>query len=290
MLHRFISFFDAFRRNPPPMVAVIRLAGVIGPGGRFRNALNLEGMRKTIASAFAIKGVKAVALAINSPGGSPVQSALIMQRIRDLAAEKDIPVLAFAEDVAASGGYMLALAGDEIYAHEASIMGSIGVVSSSFGFTEAIKKLGIERRLYTSGEKKALLDAFSPAKKEELARLMEIQSEIHDYFNSMGRERRGRKLKGTRAKIFSGDVWLGTEAKKLGLIDEIGELRTVLRERFGKQVRIRPVGLKKPGFFSLFGGRNEGRLSGFNAVGGGLWVNDFLEAIETRGFWDRFGL
>ena len=280
----------AFLGDPPPLVAVVRLYGVIAPGKRFRSGLNLASLASQLESAFSLPGLAAVALQINSPGGSPVQSALITKRIRDLAREKHVPVLAFAEDVAASGGYMLALAGDEIYANESSIIGSIGVVSSGFGFTEAIKKLGIERRLYTAGESKAMLDAFQDEKAEDVERLKAIQGDIHEHFKSLVRERRGKRLKGLRTHIFSGDVFTGTDAVKQGLIDDIGDMRSVLRDRFGRKVRFRLVGEKKPRFGSLLGLRRGGfdEGSGFDGMAdlpGGL-----LSAIEERLFWNRFGL
>ncbi len=274
--------------DPPPVVAVVRLYGVIAPGKRFRSGLNLASVAPQLERAFSIPGLAAVALQVNSPGGSPVQSALITKRIRDLAREKHVPVLAFAEDVAASGGYMLALAGDEIFANESSIVGSIGVVSSGFGFTEAIKKLGIERRLYTAGESKAMLDAFSEEKAEDVERLKAIQADIHEHFKALVRERRGKRLKGLRAHIFSGDVFTGTDAVKQGLVDGVGDMRGVLRDRFGAKVRTRLVDEKKPRFGALLGLRHgmEEYASGKVAdLPGGL-----LSAIEERLFWDRFGL
>lgn len=283
------SIIDRFRSNPPPVVAVVRLEGPIGPATRMRTAVNLEGVAKLLSQAFSMRNLKAVAIAVNSPGGSPVQSALIMQRVRALAEETDVPVLVFAEDVAASGGYLLALAGDEIFAHETSIIGSIGVVFAGFGFSDAISRLGIERRLYTAGEAKALLDPFSPEKDKDVARLKDLQTQVHDYFKNVVKDRRGRRLKGQRAKLFSGDVWTGTEALKLGLIDGIGEMRAVLRERFGNNVRIRTLSKRKRSLtsivgFSRFTGRGSDQAAPTN------WADDLLGAIEARAFWDRFGL
>ena len=287
MLDRWRSWLPAFLFGEPrPVVAVLRLVGPIGAAGRFRPGLNLAGVAKQIEQAFAVKGVTAVALAINSPGGSPVQSALIMKRIRDLAAEKDIPVLAFTEDIAASGGYMLALAGDEIFAHEASIVGSIGVISGGFGFPDALKKLGVERRLYTAGENKARLDPFSPEKEEDVAWLRDLQEEIHEIFKKLVRERRGRRLRGVRAKLFSGDVWIGAEAQKVGLIDGVGDMRAVLRERFGDKVRLRVVAQRRPRLASLFG---MARDTDDDAAAIG-WGPQLLAAIEARLMWSRFGL
>jgi serine protease SohB len=197
---------------------------------------------------------KAVALAINSPGGSPVQSALIAARIRALAAEKSLPVLAFVEDVAASGGYWLATAADEIFADEASIVGSIGVISAGFGFTEAIAKLGIERRVHTAGENKSILDPFRPEKAEDVARLEAILQELHGVFLAQVKERRGGKLTTDDPELFSGAFWAGRGAMERGLIDGIGHFRPVLRERYGEKVEIVPVKAKQPLFKRLTGG------------------------------------
>ncbi len=277
-----------FFGDGPPLVAVVRLNGVIGQADRFNKGLNIEGVGPTLEQAFGLTGLSAVAIVINSPGGSPVQSAFIADRIRDLAREKDVPVLAFAEDVAASGGYMLALAGDAIYAHEASIIGSIGVISGGFGFVKAMEKLGVERRIYTAGEKKSQLDPFSPENSDDISRIKDIQVEIHEFFKKFVRDRRGKRLKGARAKIFSGDFFTGTEAKKLGLIDEIGEMRSVLKERFGKKVRFKTVGDKKRGLLSMLGlGASTKAVGPFDAgeLGHGL-----ISAAEERLFWNRFGL
>jgi len=283
MKQKILALIDSFRKNPPPLVTAVRLSGVIGPSGRMKNAVNLENTEDVLKTAFSLPKVKAVALSINSPGGSPVQSALILKRIRDLANEKDVPVLAFCEDVAASGGYMLALAGDEIYAHEASIVGSIGVVSASFGFHEAIRKLGIERRLYAEGERKAMLDPFSPEDKDDVARLKDIQKEVHEFFKARVRARRGKRLKGQRAKIYSGDIWTGTEAKKLGVVDAIGDMRAVLRDKFGENVRIRTIASRKPRLAGLFGMGSRTGVSGDFAEG-------LIDTLEERSHWQRWGL
>ncbi len=271
-----------------PVVGVVRLVGPIGVTGRFRPGLSFASVAPQIQTAFSLSGLKAVALVINSPGGSPVQAALITRLVRDLAREKDIPVLAFAEDVAASGGYMLALAGDEIFAHEASIIGSIGVISASFGFPRAIEKLGIERRLYTAGESKARLDPFSPEKAEDVAWLLSLQAEIHEQFKAMVKERRGRRLKTEAPGLFSGDVWLGRRAVALGLVDGIGDMRSVMRQRFGKRVRFRLVGRRRGLFANMLGGRSvhEGAIA---EAPGGL-AQELIAAVEARLMWNRFGL
>lgn len=274
-------------RKPPPVVAVIRLSGVIGPSGAFRAGLNIAGLAETIERAFALRDIKAVALAINSPGGSAVQSALIMGRVRALADEKQVPVLAFIEDVGASGGYWLALAADEIWANESSIVGSIGVIYSGFGFTEALQKLGIERRLHTSGERKSMLDPFLPERAEDLERLGAIQSQIHTNFKEMVRARRGRRLKAPDDTLFNGEFWLGRRALELGLIDGIGELRATLRDRFGKRVRLRSVGRRVGWLRRRFGVSALGE--GAPGLGGGL-AEGLLAAVEARAWWGRYGL
>lgn len=275
--------------EPAPRVSVLALNGVIGAGGRFKQSINMASVADRIDEAFAVPGLSAVALSINSPGGSPVQSTLIVKRIRALADEKNIPVLAFAEDVAASGGYMLALAGDEIYADESSLIGSIGVIAGGFGFSEAIKKLGIERRIYTAGEKKAMLDSFSEEKEEEVEWLKTMQAEIHENFKKMVRDRRGKRLKGLRGKIFSGEVFTGTEAVKLGLIDGIGDVRAMLRDRFGEKVVIKDIGEKKTRLGALFGLEQSGRGAAKIEISEDL-APSLISALEERLQWNRFGL
>jgi len=284
-----IPVLDTFL-NPRPAVAVIRLSGVIGAFGAFRRGMTLSGLERTLERAFKVRGLKAVALAINSPGGSAVQSALIAGRIRDLAAEKGVPVFAFAEDVAASGGYWLALAGDEIYAHENSIVGSIGVVSAGFGFPELLKRIGVERRLHKSGDRKAALDPFLDENAGDVKRLRTLQKDIHQSFQDFVRLRRGDKLHGKDASLFSGEFWTGKRARELGLIDAIGDMRTVMRERFGEDVRLK----------SVTGGlwwKRRARLpgAGFGVSGSGRpaptdWAAGVIAAVEERLTWNRFGL
>lgn len=272
-----------FLRRSAPTVAVIRLYGVIGSGGRFRGGLSLPGVAGAIEAAFSLTGVRAVALDINSPGGSPVQSALIYRRIRALAAEKKIPVFAFAQDVAASGGYWLLCAGDEIFADENSIVGSIGVVSGGFGLGGLIARLGIERRLHTSGTSKAFLDPFLPEKEEDLARLKALQNEVHDSFKALVRERRQGKLKGDEAVLFSGEFWTGRRALDLGLIDGLGDVRSTMRARFGDKVRFRVLGGEQ-GWLR----RRLGLQAGESPAQG---LGDAaLAAVESRMLWDRYGL
>ncbi|HXA71199.1 MAG TPA: S49 family peptidase [Stellaceae bacterium] len=273
---------DRVGGKPAPAVAVLRLEGVIG--GRGVRGLTLQRMAQTIERAFELRNLKAVALAVNSPGGAPVQSALLYRRIRQLAAEKKIPVFAFAEDVAASGGYWLLLAGDEIYADAASIVGSIGVVTSSFGFAEVLKRLGVERRLHTSGRDKSLLDPFLAEDPREVQRLERLQRDLHDTFKSEVEERRGAKLSKT-VELFEGEIFSGRRALELGLVDGLGELRGVMRERFGETVRLRTLESARS--------RRWWRLPGVTrAPRGGLGdlLDELVGAIEERLTWSRFGL
>ena len=284
MALKFLERIPLLRRLGPPVptVAVIRFEGVIAMRGQ--RALNLRRFAGALERAFKTRGLKAVALAINSPGGSPAQSALLYRRIRQLAAERAVPVIAFTEDVAASGGYWLALAADEIYAEDTSLIGSIGVVTAGFGFVEAMGRLGIERRLFTAGENKSLLDPFLPEREGDVARLKTLQRDLHDSFKDLVRERRGAKLKGDEALLFSGEVFAGRRALGLGLIDGIGELRGVLRGMFGESVRLRLVETERRRRFSL------GQLvPSFRAEAGDI-AGDLLTRIEERLTWARFGL
>ncbi len=269
---------NRFRRGPA--VPVVRLSGVIASGGLLgRAGLSIETTAPLLARAFAQRGAKAVALVINSPGGSPVQSALIAKRIRLLAAEKKLPVIAFVEDVAASGGYWLACAADEIIADGASIVGSIGVVSAGFGFQGLIAKLGIERRVHTSGENKSMLDPFRDEKPEDVERLKRLQAEIHDGFKDWVRERRAARLNGDEAMLFSGEFWTGRRGLELGLVDGLGEMRATLQARYGAKVHLPVIGPRR----RLL--QRVGLGGGFDLVGPAT-----LAAIEERLHWQRFGL
>src|SRR5204862_8049406 len=213
-------------RRDMPVVPGVRLSGTIGAVTPLRPGLTLAGVAKMLERAFATRNAKAVALVVNSPGGAPVQSRQIYLRIRQLAAEKKLPVLVFVEDVAASGGYMIACAGDEIFCDPSSILGSIGVVGGSFGFQELIKKVGVERRLYTAGEHKAMLDPFLPQDPDDVARLKTIQREIHAIFIALVKTSRGSRLKAADDTLFSGEYWAGETSVALGLADSIGDLRS----------------------------------------------------------------
>jgi signal peptide peptidase SppA len=235
-----------------PAVGVIRLSGVIGQAGVGRRGLTLESLAPAIERAFSFRNLAAVALVVNSPGGSPVQSALIAKRIRDLADERKVPVIAFCEDAAASGGYWLACAADEIFVMPGSIVGSIGVVSAGFGFVEAIGKLGVERRVHTAGTDKAILDPFRPEKPEDVAILKRIQTDLHQQFIAWVRERRGDRLD-EQADLFTGAFWTGRESVPLGLVDGIGEIRETMRTRYGEKVKLRATVRPRSRLQKLFG-------------------------------------
>jgi signal peptide peptidase SppA len=277
-------------RNPPPVVGVIRLGGVIGGLGPLRSGMTLAALETVIERAFKLPRLEAVALGINSPGGSPAQSDLICRRIRDLAAEKGVPVFAFCEDVAASGGYWLACAADEIYVRETSIVGSIGVISAGFGFPELLQRWGVERRLHTSGDKKSMLDPFQAEKPKDVARLKGIQKELHETFQDLVRERRGPRLKGGDKTLFSGEFWTGAKAVELGLADGIGELRQTLRARYGDRVVLKRVDGERPWWRRRLGfaGRHPGLQAG--VAGPEDWAAGLLAAVEERAHWSRFGL
>jgi signal peptide peptidase SppA len=270
-------------RDPPPVVPVLRFDGVIGPR-QWRGAVSLSNHAAALDRAFKMKRAAAVAIIVNSPGGSPVQSALLYRRIRALADEKRLPVFAFAEDVAASGGYWLALAADEVYAEETSIVGSIGVVSSGFGFTRLIDRLGVERRLHTAGENKSLLDPFLPEQERDVERLTVLQEDIHGAFKDHVKRRRVGKIDAADETLFSGEVMTGRMALSKGLVDGIGDLRSVMRARFGERVRLVPVASERRRRWPLSRSRR-----GLDAVGLNF-VADFVDWVEARLLWARFGL
>ena len=268
------------RLSRRPVVPVVRLSGVIASGGLLGGrALNIETVAPLLKRAFETRNARAVALAINSPGGSPVQSALIGQRIRLLAREKNLKVIAFVEDVAASGGYWLACAADEIMVDPSSVVGSIGVISAGFGFQDLLARIGVERRVHTSGERKAMLDPFRPEKEEDVERLKRLQAEIHDDFKAWVRERRAGRLKGDEATLFSGEFWTGRRGVELGLVDGLGEIRGTLQARYGRKVML-PVMAARRGLLARLG-----LGSSLDQLGPAT-----LAAIEERQHWQRFGL
>jgi signal peptide peptidase SppA len=272
-----------------PVVPVVRLSGVIGAVTPLRPGMSLAGLARLLERAFATKNAKAVALVINSPGGSPVQSRQIYLRIRQLAAEKQLPVLVFVEDVAASGGYMIACAGDEIFCDPSSILGSIGVVGGTFGFQELIKRIGVERRLYTAGSHKAMLDPFLPENPEDVARVKALQREIHAIFIALVKQSRSARLKGSDDVLFTGEYWAGETSVSLGLADAIGDLRSTLRARYGDKVRM-PVIAPSAGLLSgLLRRRSAGltTLQSPDAIAG--LPDELISALETRAIWAKFG-
>jgi signal peptide peptidase SppA len=285
-------------RSDIPVVPVVRLSGVIGFSTPLRPGVTVTGMARPLERAFNMRNARAVALVINSPGGSPVQSHLIYRRIRQLAEEKQRPVIAFVEDVGASGGYMVACAADEIICDVSSIVGSIGVVGGSFGFPKLMERLGIERRLYTAGEHKASLDPFLPENPDDVARLKALQNEIHHGFIDLVKQSRGVRLKGPEKTLFSGEYWSGAKAIELGLADGIGDLRSTLRARFGDQVMTPLIAAER----SLFGRARPGvglsgigldrfGVGGFDPLSHGAELaGGIISALEARALWARYGL
>ena len=270
-----------FWRKGKSVVPVVRLSGVISSAPSLRRGLSLESIEPQLKKAFSVRSAKAVALIINSPGGSPVQSALIGQRIRDLAGKADVPVLAFCEDVAASGGYWIASSADKIYANGASVIGSIGVVSAGFGFDRAIEKIGVDRRVYTAGRNKMILDPFQPQRDEEVERLKALQLDIHQQFIDHVLDRRGARLQEPHDDLFSGAFWTGQRAVDLGLIDGLGECRQVLRDRFGEDINYMFIEPKRK-FLAGLGG-----LPG--SLAGGI-VDEAAEIATEKAMLSRFGL
>ncbi|UWU85986.1 S49 family peptidase [Bradyrhizobium yuanmingense] len=286
---KLMQYLPARFRPGTAVVPVVRLSGVIGAVTPLRPGLTLASVARVLERAFSYRHAKAVALVINSPGGSPVQSRQIYLRIKQLASEKKLPVLVFVEDVAASGGYMIACAGNEIICDPSSILGSIGVVGGSFGFQEAIRRLGIERRLYTSGEHKAMLDPFLPENPDDVMRLKAIQREIHQIFIALVKESRGARLKGADDTLFTGEYWAGDSAIALGLADSIGDLRSTLRARYGEKV-LTPVIAQPTGLLSGLLGRKSpgaGQLSALESMAG--LPDELISAVETRAIWAKFG-
>jgi signal peptide peptidase SppA len=289
LIDRIMEYVPARLRRGAAVVPVVRLSGVIGAVTPLRPGMSLAGVAKTLERAFATKNAKAVALVINSPGGSPVQSRQIYLRIRQLAAEKKLPVLVFVEDVAASGGYMIACAGDEIFCDPSSILGSIGVVGGSFGFQELISKIGVERRLYTAGAHKAMLDPFLPENPDDVARVKALQREIHAIFIALVKGSRGARLKAAEDVLFTGEYWAGETSVSLGLADGIGDLRSTLRARYGDKVQT-PVIAPATGMLSGLLGRKSagaealGRLDGLAGL-----PEELISALETRAIWAKFG-
>ena len=272
-------------RSDAVTIPVIRLHGTImAGGGQFRPSLSLASTAGLIEKAFAFDA-PAVAISINSPGGSPVQSRLIYKRIRDLAEEKKKRVLVFVEDVAASGGYMIAVAGDEIFADPSSIVGSIGVVSASFGFPELLKKIGVERRVHTAGRNKAVLDPFRPENPEDVERLKALQEEVHQTFIELVKQSRGIRLKDD-PDLFTGLFWTGKRGKELGLVDGLGDMRQIVKDRYGPKTALRLITAPR----GLFGRRLGVFGIGADAALGASLAQGVVDAAEERALWARYGL
>jgi len=271
-----------------PVVPVLRFTGPIGMATPLRQGLSLATVAGGIERAFKLSRLPTVAVIVNSPGGSPVQSSLIFKRLRQMAEKHKKKVYVFCDDVAASGGYYLAVAGDEIYADACSIIGSIGAISGGFGFVEAIEKLGVERRIYASGTAKSQLDPFKRENPEDVARLTQILEEIHDAFIGVVKERRGAQIEAPDKEVFSGAFWSAPRAMELGLIDGITDLRTKMQELHGEKIRLRVVPLSRGGLLSMLRRLNMERL-GLTGSGGAL-ADDLLSAAEARALWYRYGL
>lgn len=273
-----------FWRSSKPQIAMVRLKGVIAPStGGVRKSLNLETVEPQLKKAFANPSIKAVALVINSPGGSPVQSQLIADRIRQLAAKTDTAVLAFCEDAAASGGYWLACAADEIYASPASIIGSIGVVSSGFGFPELLQKIGVERRVYTAGTSKAMLDPFQAEKPDDISHLKSLQSQLHNQFIDYVKSRRGARITASDTEVFNGAFWAGSTALDLGLIDSLGTMHQVLAQKFGDDYHLVSISAKSG--FSLLSA-----LSGSQSRALAEATDYAMARLDEASWWSRLGL
>ena len=267
--------FSFFKKKK--IVAHLKLSGVIGNAGKFKQGIDFAGQEEIIKKAFSLKKAKCVAISINSPGGSPVQSHLIYSFIRQQAKKNNKQVIVFAEDVAASGGYLIACAGDEIYANSSSIIGSIGVIYSSFGFTELIKKIGVERRVHTAGKNKSTLDPFLEEKNEDIERLKKIQLDLHSDFISVVEKSRSLKLKKSEVELFSGEFWSGSKAKDLGLIDNIGDANQILREKYGEDVVIKKFEKSKSWLSKKLSSSND-------------HVDQLANILDEKSVWQRYGL
>jgi signal peptide peptidase SppA len=269
--------FSFFKKKK--IIPLIRLSGVIGSAGRFKQGIDFSGQQEIIKKAFSFKKSENIAISINSPGGSPVQSHLIHDYIRQLAKKNKKKVIVFAEDVAASGGYLIACAGDEIYANSSSIVGSIGVISASFGFQDAIKKIGVQRRVYTAGKNKSTLDPFKEEKEEDIERIKKLQLELHSDFIEVVKKSRGSKLKDTeKNNTFTGEFWSGTTSMKLGLIDGIGNAEQILREKFGEDIVIKKLEKQKSFIAKKLSSSIDNQIDSIASV------------IEERALWQKFGL
>ena len=267
------------------IIPVIYISGIIGNIGGLRKGITISSIEDLLEKAFKIKNSAAVAIIINSPGGSPVQSSLIYKRIKKLAKKNNTKVIFFVEDVAASGGYYIACAGDEIYVDENSIVGSIGVIYASFGFNKLIKKYGIERRIFTTGKYKSILDSFQKQKLSDVKKLKSIQTEIFKNFKDVVLKSRIKKINKQNKNIFSGSFWAGKEAIKLGLVDGIGDLKTIMEKKFGEKLRYVPIKPKK----SFLKGILSKSFYSKDLVDTKKIINDMMTYMESRNIWGRYG-
>ncbi|MGE0629524.1 MAG: S49 family peptidase [Hyphomicrobiaceae bacterium] len=272
-----------------PVVPVLRLSGPIGMATPLRPGLSLATIAGPLERSFSMSRLPTVAIVVNSPGGSPVQSSLIFKRVRHLAEEKKKKVLVFCEDVAASGGYYLALSGDEIYADPSSIIGSIGVISASFGLDKAIEKLGVERRVYTAGRHKGSLDPFLPENADDIGRLKSIQRDVHDVFIGVAKDRRAGRLRAPDTELFSGAFWSAAKAHELGLIDGLTDMRAKLQQMYGPKVVLKPVPISSGGLLSRLR-RLPGISSTAQDTGDPTFAEDVVSTLEARSMWSRYGL
>lgn len=287
------QFLPEKYRKEPTIIPVVRMSGPIMVGSQMRPGLSMASVAGQLHKAFSIKDAPAVAIAINSPGGSPVQSRLIYQRIRQLAQEKDKKVITFCEDAAASGGYMIAIAGDEIVADPSSIVGSIGVVSGGFGFVDAIEKLGVERRVYTAGTQKAMLDPFKPENPEHLAHLNALLEDLFETFKDLVRSRRGDKLTKDEDELFTGAFWTGKKGKDFGLVDDLGDMNGYLKQKYGEDTKLKLIS-SSGGFFSRLRMPGMGLMTQtidpLERIATGLSADSILASLEERALWSRLGL
>ncbi|MCV6575695.1 MAG: S49 family peptidase [Cohaesibacter sp.] len=287
------QFLPEKYRKEPTIIPVVRMTGPIMVGSQMRPGLSMASVAGQLHKAFSIKDAPAVAIAINSPGGSPVQSRLIYQRIRQLAEEKDKKVITFCEDAAASGGYMIAIAGDEIVADPSSIVGSIGVVSGGFGFVDAIEKLGVERRVYTAGTQKAMLDPFKPENPEHLAHLNALLEDLFETFKDLVRSRRGDKLTKDEDELFTGAFWTGKKGKDFGLVDDLGDMNGYLKQKYGEETKLKLIS-SSGGFFSRLRMPGMGLMTQttdpVERIAAGLSADAILASLEERALWSRLGL
>ncbi|MEP1443373.1 MAG: S49 family peptidase [Hyphomicrobiales bacterium] len=275
-------------RDKPVVIPTVRLSGAIMASQGMRPTLSIATAAGRLKKAFSVKDAPAVAIVINSPGGSPVQANLIYKRIRALAEENDKKVIVAVEDVAASGGYMIALAGDEIIADPSSIVGSIGVISAGFGYVDLLEKLGVERRVYTAGTNKMILDPFQPEKKSDIEYLRSIQDEIHDTFVDMVKDRRGDVISGDEEEVFSGRFWTAMTGQSLGLVDRIGDIRSIVKERYGEKTQLKVIGAGG-GLLKRAPSNGVSMPNDMSSIGAGF-AEHMVTQAEERALWARYGL